>query len=77
MKVETHDYFNKNYCVNKFLHFFEENQKTLHYLDLTKISQDPQSLRYKKIDLNIDFKIPFFHRSIVTPGGEIYLTGGI
>lgn len=28
------------------------------------------------IDLNIHFKIPYFHKSIATPSGELYLTGG-
>lgn len=28
------------------------------------------------MDLNINFTIPFFHKSIVTPAGDIYLTGG-
>jgi hypothetical protein len=26
--------------------------------------------------LNIDFKIPHFHKSIITPLGEIFLSGG-
>jgi len=30
----------------------------------------------RTIDLKINFKIPSFHKSIATPNGELYLTGG-
>lgn len=31
---------------------------------------------FKVIDLNINFTIPNFHKSLITPIGEIFITGG-
>ena len=57
------------------LHFFQDNSKKLHILDLKKaLSLDEFS--WKEINLNINFKIPIWHRSIMTQQGTIYLTGG-
>ncbi len=32
--------------------------------------------KFKVMQMNIDFKIPHFHKSIITPFGDIYLSGG-
>mmetsp|Transcript_37316 Transcript_37316/g.33470 ORF Transcript_37316/g.33470 Transcript_37316/m.33470 type:complete len:93 (-) Transcript_37316:374-652(-) len=32
---------------------------------------------FDRIELKIDFRIPRWHRSVATPFGEIYLTGGV
>ena len=36
-----------------------------------------QNPKFYTLELNIDFKIPRWHRSITTPSGEIFLTGGL
>ena len=54
----------------KYLHFFQNDESCLHLLDLGLGSQ------FKAIKLDIGFKIPFFHKSISTPNGDLYLIGG-
>lgn len=43
------------------------------------ISLEKHDIKYKfyEQELLIDFKIPLYHRSVITPEGEIYLIGGI
>lgn len=31
---------------------------------------------FRVVDLNINFTIPNFHKSLITPIGEIFITGG-
>jgi hypothetical protein len=59
----------------KFLHFFQHKSKYLHLIKLTDLLEN--KLSPFKIDLSINFKIPRWHRSIMTPSGDIYLTGGV
>lgn len=68
------DYFEPK-CQHKVLHFFPYEQKTLYILDFEKIKRDNES-RFEAITMDIDFRIPNFHKSIITPQGEIFLTGG-
>jgi hypothetical protein len=35
-----------------------------------------QAPEIKQITVKINFKMPVFHKSIATPDGELYLTGG-
>ena len=53
----------------KLLHWFEWGKKKLNVYDL--ITNTTLS-----IELDINFKIPSFSRSIIIPNGEIYLLGG-
>ena len=41
------------------------------------MSKDPRSQEWYSVDLNLAFKIPMYHRSIITPNGEIFLIGGM
>jgi len=59
----------------KILHFFQPKSKVLHILDLGAC-QTFGTYQFKKIDLEIDFIIPRWHRSIILPNGDIYLFGG-
>lgn len=74
--IEMRDYFDIN-SYAKFLHFFQDNSRFIHIIDLEKISKDPESQRWNRIELQEEVRIPIYHRSIITPFGEIYLTGGI
>lgn len=55
----------------KYLHFFQHGDRILHYLDISSPYQ-----HFEPIKLNINFKIPEFHKSISTPNGDLYLIGG-
>ena len=60
----------KEAAPRKFLHFFQNDENILHYLDLE------ESESFQAINLNINFNIPDFHKSIATPNGDIYVIGG-
>jgi hypothetical protein len=53
------------------LHFFQNDDNFLHLLDLNGSSN-----QFEQIKLDIGFKIPYFHKSISTPNGDLYLIGG-
>ena len=73
--VKTKDFFDPK--VNKkYLHFFQQKSNILHLLDLELIKSTGKC-EFQRIELNIDFQIPRWHRSIITPFNEIYLTGGV
>ncbi|EAR95289.2 kelch motif protein (macronuclear) [Tetrahymena thermophila SB210] len=96
-QITANDYFDKK-SLRKFLHFFQNDDNKLHYIDLTELdnydlketakSSNPSNLSSKRvagidqiynivtIDLKISFRIPSFHKSIATPIGELFLTGG-
>jgi len=57
------------------LHFFQDNSKKLHIMDIKK-AQARGVYRFEEIDLDINFKIPMWHRSVISRKGRIYLTGG-
>lgn len=73
LKVSLPDFFDQK-CKDKVLHFFPNNQKVLHYIDFNEMKGDFPGFSTLKLD--IDFRIPHFHKSVITPMGEIYLTGG-
>jgi len=72
--VSVEDYFDEN-SSNQYLHFFQDNSKKLHILDLKKAVKSGV-FEFEEIELDITFKIPIWHRSIITKQGLIYLTGG-
>lgn len=72
--VTVADYFEAN-CPKKFLHFFQSHENRFHYIDLTRISPNTKP-QFESVDLNINFNIPAFHKSIVIPNGDIYVVGG-
>ena len=68
------DYFEQG-CQRKYLHFFQNHENRLHYIDLDKFIST-QKANFEAIELNINFRIPPFHKSISIPNGDIYLVGG-
>jgi len=70
-QFELKDYFANN--SQKLLYFFKENTKEAYILDLEKLES---GVTWKKLTLNIDFKIPRKHSSLITPMGSIFLMGG-
>ena len=67
------DYFeNTN---TKYLHFFQNHENRLHYLDIDRISTNYNPI-FQSVQLDINFNIPPFHKSITTSKGHIYLIGG-
>ena len=56
---------------HKYLHFFQNDENILQYLDL-----ESEDTNFSSIDLDITFKVPQFHKSIATPSGDLYLVGG-
>ena len=75
IQVNCNDYFDPN-VYKKYIHFFQHKSKNLHLLDLDLVEQE-NVCEFERVELNIDFKIPRWHRSLVTPFSEIYLTGGV
>jgi hypothetical protein len=57
------------------LHFFPFEEKNLFFVDLERIKGNNETI-FEPIPLEIDFRIPNFHKSIITPQGDIFLTGG-
>lgn len=53
----------------QILHWFEWNKKRLHIYDILKNSS-------RIVDLEINFKVPSYSRSVLTPTGQIFLMGG-
>ena len=72
--ITMNDYFEAK-CPHKVLHFFVYEQKKLFILDLEKLKKNNDAT-FEPINLEIDFRIPTFHKSIITPQGDIFLTGG-
>ena len=63
-------------ATKKYLHFFQHKSNYLHLLDLDYV-ETTGKCEFERVELNINFKIPRWHRSIITPFSEIYLTGGV
>lgn len=57
-----------------FLHFFKQNTHSLFVYHLP--TKRNEKVNVQKIDLSIDFKIPYEHASIATPQGNLFLAGG-
>ena len=73
IKISRNDYFDKE-CKRNYLHYFEEQSKNLHLLNIEDYSNHIKS--FSTIEMDIDFLVPDYHRSISTPNGDIYLIGG-
>ena len=66
------DYFNPE--TNKTLHFFLNEEDKINKLYITNVlAKKPQ---FQVLEIPIDFNIPYFHKSITLPNGQIYVTGG-
>jgi hypothetical protein len=74
LQVSQPDFF-EGKILNKYLHFFPNDDKLLYLLDVNEALRTRQST-WSIINLEIPFKIPYFHRSIISPQGDIFLTGG-
>jgi hypothetical protein len=72
--VTIGDYY-ENSCSKKFIHFFQNHENRLHYVDLEKFMHS-QKVGIESIELDINFRVPPFHKSIAIPNGDIYLIGG-
>ena len=59
-----------NNSPRRYLHFFQHDQNILHYLDLDSGSQ------FQTINLNLNFKLPDFHKSISISNGDLFLIAG-
>lgn len=74
INFEISDYF-KPACKNKLICFFQDNSKKFHFINLDTLNHSAPSFIEK--ELSINFKIPIYHRSIITREGSIYLNGGM
>jgi hypothetical protein len=73
--VIAQDYFDSN-CQTKYLHFFQNHENRLHFLDVEDLATTRNGPAPQSVELDISFSIPPFHKSIVTPKGDIFLVGG-
>jgi len=61
----------------KYLYFFKQNSHYLNLLDLSVFTESlPGEVKFERILLDNNFRIPHDHASICLPNGSIYLTGG-
>lgn len=63
-RIETKNFFE----VEPFLHFFEGTNSALHVVKINNIKLN-EPIRWEIIPLEINFKIPSFHRTIATEKG--------
>lgn len=73
--ITLDDYYYDQEKKEPLLHFFQNDSKNLYILNLEDLTRDKIN-KFKKVELDIDFNIPTFHKSIILPNGEIYLIGG-
>jgi hypothetical protein len=59
-----------NNSPRRYLHFFQHDENKLHYLDL----DDGEN--FQEIALNVNFKLPDYHKSISVSNGDLFLLGG-
>lgn len=59
-----------NNSTRRYLHFFQHDENLLHYLDLE------EGTEFQPIPLQINTKLPDFHKSISVSNGDLYLVGG-
>jgi len=72
--ISQPDFFDAG-CQTKYLHFFQNHENRVHYLDLEKLISTNIPV-FQTIQLDVKFNIPPFHKSITTPKGDIFLIGG-
>ena len=78
LKITQENFFS-SYSKRQLLHYFQERSRNLCILDLELFFLNKavnQHIQFYKIALNIKFKIPENHCSIIDPFGDIYLIGG-
>lgn len=78
LKIIQENFFSP-YAKRQLLHYFQERTRNLCILDLEMFFLNKvvnQHIQFYKIALNIKFKIPENHCSIIDPFGDIYLIGG-
>ena len=77
LKISAPNYFSDENR-HKILHFFQDNTKLLRIIDVESLYNSvSKSYHIFDIPLNISFDIPAWHKSLITPTGDIYLIGGI
>jgi hypothetical protein len=59
-----------NNSPRRYLHFFQHDENKLHYLDLDEGND------FQEISLNINFKLPDYHKSISVSNGDLFVVGG-
>ena len=77
IKVSQKNHFMEN-CTSKYLHYFMPYTKNLFLLNLSKnvdYSSTNKDL-FQKIDLDIDFNLSPYLKSVITPTGMIFLVAG-
>lgn len=77
LKITASNYFYED-CRHKILHFFQDNTKLLRIIDVELLYNSvSKSYHIFDVPLNISFDIPAWHKSFMTPSGDIYLLGGL
>ena len=61
---------------SKLLYYFQPRSKNLFTQYLDKMIPETSYVKFTKTPLAIDFEIPDYYGSIITPNGQIYLLGG-
>lgn len=70
-RIETQNYFRGE----PFLHFFEVEENAIHIAKIADI-EETGTVEWLKFPLQINFKVPSFHRSVATEQGHIFVIGG-
>ena len=70
LKITMNDYYRSD-CRDKSLHFFVPCS-----FELKKMSLESQKQSWKVIEFKSEQELPCYFKSIATPSGDIYLTGG-
>jgi vacuolar-type H+-ATPase subunit H len=69
------DYFHSN-SSQKILHFFQDSTRLLRVIDLEGLKKaSSKTFTFEQIDLDIQFDIPAWHKSVITPEGRLFITG--
>lgn len=77
LSINLKNFFSSD-CKHKYLHFFQDNTRLLKIIDVDSLYNSiSKSCHIIDIPLDIDFEIPAWHKSIITPKGNIYLFGGL
>jgi hypothetical protein len=71
VRVSCSDYFRAD-CKNKLLHFFIPCSQELKLLRLEDVSHG----NWKTVNFKAASALPSYFKSLITPNGDIYLTGG-
>ena len=74
IEIDKKSFFNPN-CNAMYVHFFQPSTKHLYLFDLIQ-PFDSVEEKATKIELDIDFEISPYHKSLITPGGLIFIASG-